>query len=57
MKTINKLASIVLVFAFSALMHAQTTQAQPPAQPAPPAQPGQTAPAQPGQAQPGAQPG
>src|SRR6266850_1356895 len=59
MKTFNKLASIVLVFAFSALMHAQTTQAQPPAQPAQPAQPGQTAaPAQPGQAQPGqAQPG
>src|SRR5258707_9374868 len=59
MKTFNKLASIVLVFAFSALMHAQTTQAQPPAQPAQPAQPGQTAaPAQPGQTQPGqAQPG
>src|SRR5262245_38923989 len=55
MKTFNKLASVVLVFALSAIMYGQTTQAQPPAaQPAQPAQPGQQ-PAQPGQqpAQPG----
>ena len=49
MKTSNKLASVVLVFALSAIMYGQTTQAQPPAtQPAQPAQPGQQ-PAQPGQ--------
>jgi hypothetical protein len=49
MKTFNKLASVVLVFALSAIMYGQTTQAQPPAaQPAQPAQPGQQ-PAQPGQ--------
>lgn len=41
MKTFNKLASVVLVIALSAIMYGQTTQAQPPAQPAPPAQPGQ----------------
>src|SRR5262245_58463894 len=49
MKTFNKLASVVLVFALSAIMYGQTTQAQPPAQPAQPAQPGQ-APAAPGAA-------
>lgn len=54
MTTLSKLACLVLAFVFCLPMQAQTTQAQPPAQPA---QPGQTAPAaQPGQAQPGAQP-
>jgi tetratricopeptide (TPR) repeat protein len=59
MKIFNKLASVVLVLAFSALTYGQTTQAQPPAQqPAQPAQPGQqpAQPAHPGQAQPGGQP-
>jgi tetratricopeptide (TPR) repeat protein len=56
MKTFNKLASVVLVFALSAIMYGQTTQAQPPAQPAQPAQPGQQ-PAQPAPGQTPAAPG